>query len=117
TTRTRLQAANVQSIDDVRAQAEALVSLSDVVLQEHQDLKRYLFKNLYQHDKVLAMTRQAQRMIEVLFERYMSVPGEMPDEFSLSANAGSTDGRARVVADYIAGMTDRYAIAEYERLQ
>nr|WP_330385142.1 deoxyguanosinetriphosphate triphosphohydrolase [Woeseia oceani] len=117
TTRARLQEANVRSIDEVRAQAEPLVSLSDSVLQEHQDLKRYLFRNLYQHEKVLAMTRQAQRMIEVLFERYMAVPGEMPDEFSLIAVAGNQDGRARVVADYIAGMTDRYAIAEYERLQ
>ena len=61
------------------------------------------------------MTGKAQAMIEVLFERYMSDPAEMPSEFSDRA-AGNMETRARVVADYVAGMTDRFAIAEHDRL-
>ena len=107
TSRTRLADANVRSIDEVRGHSAPLIGFSEAVQKEHQELKRFLFSNLYQHDKVLAMTGKAQKMIEVLFERYQREPGAMPDEL----------GRARCVADYIAGMTDRYAIAEYERLQ
>jgi dGTPase len=116
TTRAHLAAAAPASIDDVRAESSPLVAFSDDVQREHQELKRFLFGNLYQHAKVLDMTGKARRMIELLFERYMSRPAGMPDEFSVPATDGDEQTRARVVADYIAGMTDRYAIAEHERL-
>jgi dGTPase len=116
TTRERLRQIAPGSIDAVREQPEPLVSFSNEVRDEHQQLKRFLFTNLYQHEIVLSMTGKAQRMIEVLFDRYMSTPEEMPEEFSLPACRAEQSLRARVVADYIAGMTDRYAIAEHERL-
>ena len=56
-------------------------------------------------------------MVEALFDRFMDDPGQMPDEFSMPAVAADETGKARVVADYVAGMTDRFAIAEYERLK
>jgi dGTPase len=64
------------------------------------------------------MTDKAKLMVEVLFERYMSDPGQMPGEFNSRATANEVDEsiRARVVADYVAGMTDRFAIAEHDRL-
>jgi dGTPase len=114
TTRSNIESASPQSIDDVRARQEPLVTFSEGVYAEHQELKRFLNKHLYKHEKVLSMTGKAQKMIEVLFERYMAEPDEMPAEFS--ARATDELGKARVVADYIAGMTDRFAIAEHERL-
>ena len=116
TSQNSIVAAAPMSIADVRASAGPLVSFSDDVYAEHLELKRFLNKSLYKHQKVLSMTGKARKMIEVLFERYMSDSAEMPDEFSnRSAGLGEAD-RARVVADYIAGMTDRFAIAEHERL-
>ena len=112
----RLRHASPRSIDDVRRQPAPLIGFSDDVREEHLQLKRFLFRAMYQHDKVLEMTSKAQRMIEVLFERYMTAPAEMPPEFSVPALAGGEAERARVVADYIAGMTDRFAISEHERL-
>jgi dGTPase len=116
TTRANISMANPQSIDDVRNHKNALVAFSDEVYEEHIELKRFLNKNLYQHQKVLDMTGKAQKMIEVLFDLYMSDPRQMPDEFIRRVGEGDETARARVVADYVAGMTDRFAIAEHERL-
>jgi dGTPase len=106
------------SIEDIRAQQDAIVVLGDDVYEKHTSLKQFLSKNLYRHEKVREMTDKAKLMIEELFERYMSGPGQMPAEFAsraTTADAGEA-GKARVVADYIAGMTDRFAIAEHDRL-
>ena len=111
-TASRLSKLKPSSIEDVRAQKTNIVGLSDGVFEKHAKLKQFLNKNLYQHEKVLSMTGGARLMIEVLFDRYMRSPHEMPDEFARRASTG----KARVVADYIAGMTDRFAIAEHERL-
>lgn len=116
TSRANIEAAAPASIDEVREQPGPLISFSEAVWQEHKSLKRFLFGNLYQHERVQAMTRDAQAMIERLFESYMARPGEMPAEFAKPAQAGSEARKARIVADYIAGMTDRFAIAEDARL-
>ena len=94
------------------------MALSEEVFAMHTSLKRFLNKQLYRHDKVREMTDQTKAMIAVLFDRYMTDPGQLPAEFSAraSADGGTESVRARVVADYIAGMTDRFAIAEYDRL-
>jgi dGTPase len=111
-----LNAAGPESIDDVRNAGSALVAFSNEVFELHTSLKRYLNSALYRHDKVLEMTEKAKLMIEVLFARYMSDTGQMPDEFAARATENDMTARARVVADYIAGMTDRFAIAEHDRL-
>ena len=116
TTRSNIASANPQTIEDVRNHGKELVAFSDDVYQQHIELKRFLNKNLYQHQKVLDMTGKAQKMIEVIFDRYMSDPQQMPDEFAERATAVDETAKSRVVADYIAGMTDRFAIAEHERL-
>jgi len=114
----RLESLAPDSIEDIRAQRDAVVLLSDGVYEEHTALKKYLNKHLYRHDKVREMTVRSKRMIEVLFECYMSDPGQMPGEFYLSATANDANEstKARVVADYVAGMTDRFAIAEHDRI-
>jgi dGTPase len=112
-TASRLERLEPRSIEDVRSERQAIVGFSDEVLGKHASLKRFLRGNLYKHEKVQRMTARAKRMIERLFKLYMGDPGHMPDEFAKRAVA---DDRPRVVADYIAGMTDRFAIAEHDRL-
>lgn len=115
TTKRNLDAANVTSIDDVRAAGNPLVGMSPGVHEEHQSLKRFLSRHLYRHEKKLEMTQRAQRIIRELFDLYFSDVHEMPEEFAVRAARGDEMTRARVVADYIAGMTDRYAIAVHEK--
>ena len=117
-TASRIESLQPESIDDVRAHNEPVVVLSDGVYEQHTALKQFLTKHLYRHEKVREMTDKAKLMVEILFERYMSDPGQMPDEFCARAAAGDADEsiKARVVADYVAGMTDRFAIAEHDRI-
>jgi len=115
TTQKNIEVASPDSIDDIRNMQQPLVAFSDEIFAEHTALKRFLNASLYQHEQVQSMTGKAQRMLEDLFDRYMSEPGEMSDEFSARAS-GDESTKARAVADYIAGMTDRFAIAEHERL-
>jgi dGTPase len=114
TTTNALESLRPSSIDEVRDQAQPLVKFSAVVYEKHLSLKRFLNEYLYRHDSVREMTDKARAMVETLFERYMSLPAELPARFATQATA--IEARPRVVADYIAGMTDRFAISEFERL-
>jgi dGTPase len=115
-TQARLDAAQPESIDAVRTAGKTLVELSEDMYQQHTSLKQFLNKHLYRHENKLAMTREVQAMIHELFAIYLADAGKMPLEFSTAAAQEDDAGRARVVADYIAGMTDRYAISEHERI-
>ncbi len=115
-TRRNLEAAAPQSIDDVREAGASLVLMSAEIYEQHVALKRFLNKHLYRHEKKLEMTRKAQAIVRELFELYTTDVQQMPAEFSERAVTGDDQAMTRVVADYIAGMTDRYAIAEHERL-
>jgi len=116
TTQAALDRLKPSSIDEVRSHDAVMVSFSEEVREEHISLKAFLMKNLYRHPQVQEMTDKAGTMVAVLFEKYMADPGQMPDEFSTAAARGDEAGKARVVADYVAGMTDRFAIAEHDRL-
>ncbi|MBT8080178.1 MAG: deoxyguanosinetriphosphate triphosphohydrolase [Gammaproteobacteria bacterium] len=117
-TRANIESLDPRSIDDVRSQVAPLVVLTDEVFEEHMSLKRFLSKNLYRHEKVREMTDKARAMIEDLFARYMAEPAAMSPEFADSVAAANDESeKARTVSDFIAGMTDRFAIAEHERLQ
>ena len=109
--------AKPESIDDVRAAGHPLVRMSDEVAEQHLAMKRFLNKHLYSHEKKLQTEHEAQKMLRKLFETYMGDATAMPQKFAEQAANASEEGRARVVADYIAGMTDRYAMAEYEKLE
>jgi dGTPase len=104
-------AAGVQSLDDVRA-APALIGFSAEVAQENLALKQFLRKNLYRHYRVNRMTTKAARVVSELFQAFISTPALLPTEHQPNAN----EDVPRVIADYIAGMTDRYAMREYRRL-
>lgn len=106
-----IDAAKPQSIDDVRQNAP-LIAFSARMQQQQLELKRFLRTKLYQHYRVNRMSTKAQRVIRELFKVFITDPRLMPDEFQAYAEKD----HARAVADYIAGMTDRYAIREYRRL-
>jgi dGTPase len=108
------------SADDVRAHPAPLLTFSDAVREEHLELKRYLREHLYKHYRVLRMTTKAGRVVRELFEAMFGEVNLMPTEHQDAARrlevADGETGRARAVADYIAGMTDRFAILEHRRL-
>ena len=115
-TRQALAQANPQQVDDVRA-APALVCFSAAMREQSQGLKRFLFRNLYRHPQVMATTARAQQVVRELFAAYLAQPAQMKPAFAARAQASEGDSaRARVVADFIAGMTDRYAASEHARI-
>ncbi len=117
-TQTALAKASPANIDDVRRHSAALVGFSPQTREEHVELKRFLRAHVYQHYKVQRMTTKAKRLVRELFDAFMEDVNLMPPEHSATALAASDGeaGKARAVADYIAGMTDRYAILEHRRL-
>jgi dGTPase len=100
-----------QSVDDVRA-APPLVAFSAEMHELNRELKAFLRTHLYRHYRVMRMSAKARRIIGDLFQAFMEDPRLLPPQF----NPQSESGRARSVADYIAGMTDRYAIREHRRI-
>ncbi len=97
--------------------SENLVKLNEKIQEKNLELKRFLRKNLYQHERVQVMTDQARQTVRALFERYMADSGLLPGDIQENmAEVQQPEKKARMVADYIAGMTDRYAIAEFERI-
>ncbi|MGH7879620.1 MAG: deoxyguanosinetriphosphate triphosphohydrolase, partial [Candidatus Binataceae bacterium] len=120
TTGSQLSQAQPHSIDEVRAHSKPLAALSDACREEHLELKEFLRERVYRHYKVLRMTSKARRVLQELFEAFFEdvslMPPEHRDQALQSEGTHKAAGRARVVADYIAGMTDRYAILEHRRL-
>ncbi len=116
-----IEAAKVTSIDAVRQQPRPLVTLSDEVMQEHQELKRFLRAKLYNHPKVKEVMDRARETLQELFKAYLREPSLLPAEHQALAARADVEGgmaaRARVVADYVAGMTDRFVFIEQNRLR
>ena len=108
-TRANLQKHKPQAADEAR-QAGALVAFGTEMADRVRDMKSFLFKHLYRHPQVMEMTNNAQTVVRELFDAYLSRPQEMSADFS------QREETPRAVADYIAGMTDRYAAREHERL-
>jgi dGTPase len=108
-TQAALQEHRPGSADAARA-LPPIVCFSAATRSEAAELKGFLFHNLYRHPRVTETTGQAQEIVRELFERYLADPAEMQAGFAARSDA------ARAVADYIAGMTDRYAMREHERL-
>ena len=106
--------------DDIRRQAKPVADLSADTCQANRELKQFLSRVLYRHYRVYRMSAKAQRIIAALFEVFMNDFKLLPSAYQGHARrAGQASGEAasaRVIADYIAGMTDRYAVREYERI-
>ncbi len=118
--RARIAEAGIATLADVRTRPEPLIRFSEEMTAWNLELKRFLREHLYRHYRVRRMTSKADRIVRSLFEAFIGDIELMPSEYQHKARAAEQQrgvaGRARVVADYIAGMTDRYAIGEYEKL-
>ena len=90
--------------------------MSEDIHAQHLSLKRFLHRHLYGHEQKLEMTRRAQGIVRDLFNAYTADVRCMSPDFAAQAEGLDGAARARVIADYIAGMTDRYAIAAHEAL-
>ena len=116
----RLKEAAPGGVDDVRQAGRVLIGFNPAMQERSTELHRFLRKQLYEHEHVRDMTSNAARMVTGLFENYFADVARLPSEFSARAEQEEKDkgpsGRARIVADYIAGMTDRFATREYQRL-
>ena len=115
----RIAEANVTCLADVRSASSPLVGLSSRMRQMNVELKRYLLRNMYKHYRVARMASKAERVIHDMFNAYMENPLMLPENQQQElarAGADRPERQARIIADYIAGMTDRYALEEYERL-
>jgi dGTPase len=106
-----ISAAGVETLDDVR-KVPPLAAFSVAMHAEHKALKHFLRVNLYQHHQVLRMTNKARRILADLFGAFMEDPRLLPPQYQQMAK----DDKPRAIADYVAGMTDRYAIREHRRL-
>jgi dGTPase len=107
----RIRAAGVASAEEVRL-APPLIAFTQEMIAKNAELKRFLLQNLYRHPRVNAMTERAGRIVRELFAAFMAEPRCLPKQYQELAAAD----RPRTIADYIAGMTDRYAIREHGRL-
>ena len=116
----RIRAAQPQDIDAVRSRTEPLMGMSEGMRAQHLELKQFLREQVYRHQRVLRMTTKAKRVVSALFTAFMDeiklMPAEHRDTALRAEQRDGVGGRARIVADYIAGMTDRYAILEHQRL-
>ena len=112
----RLQAAMPQSVDDVRNHGEALIAFPADVARAEAEIKSFLKLRMYRHPRVMRVMGEAERILFDLFARYQKVPGDLPSEWLPREARDSETERARRIGNFIAGMTDRFALTEHQRL-
>lgn len=112
----RLRELQPKSAEDIRRAGHAVVDFSAEMSKAEKEVKRFLFARMYRHPDVLAVRKLVARITRELFAHYMATPADMPREWAAGAADLAPEARARLVCDFIAGMTDRYAIEEHRRL-
>lgn len=114
-TAANLAASGPASLDDVRAIGKNVAGFSSQIFELNLELKAFLMKNFYRHPRVVRMAYKANHMLTALFTAYREEPRQLPKEVQARMMRGNEPAE-RAICDYIAGMTDRYAILEYKRL-
>ncbi len=114
--RRRIAQSGVASADEVRRRDAPLVAFSDAMREKEKVLRAFLFERMYRHYRVKRMSSKARRVVADLFRIFNREPDLLPSEWRDEAMTHDAKGRARVIADYIAGMTDRFALDEHRRL-
>jgi len=112
----RLQTLAPRSADEVRYADRQVVGFSAAMAAADRAIKGFLYPRMYRHSRVMRIMGDAERVVCALFARYLERPEEMPAEWAQIVEAGDEAGRLRRTADFIAGMTDRYALGEHGRL-
>jgi dGTPase len=113
TTARRLERRNIQSVEDVRNRGQNIAGFSTEMETYNRELKAFLLQHFYHHWRVNRMAGKARRILSDLFKVYQEDPRQLPPAVQTQANP---DGVARAICDYIAGMTDRFAIQEHQKL-
>ena len=114
-TRARLAEAQIRSADEVRALGRPAAGFSESMRDHDRALKQFLFERMYRHYRVNRMSSKAKRVVHDLFRLFLAEPECLPGEWRALVQGGEAE-RARVIADYLAGMTDRFALDEHRRL-
>ena len=114
--RKRLDRAQPKSVDDVRHHGEQLIVFPPDVAQAEADIKAFLKRHMYRHKWVMRVMGEAEQIVVELFTRYHETPSDLPAEWLEGAAYESETARARRIGNFIAGMTDRFAITEHQRL-
>lgn len=112
----RIEALAPETADDIRRSARPIVVFSEAMSAADKGIKGYLYPHMYRHRRIMAAREEAEDIVKKLFRRFMCEPADMPPEWQPEGRNHDEAKLARRVADYIAGMTDRYAILEYRRL-
>jgi dGTPase len=116
-TRGRLAQAKPRSAEEVRGLGAPVVAFSEEMRKNDRALRDFLFARMYRHDKVNRKTEQVQEVVRALFAHYLADPRALPVDWQAGAGPAGSRQTARVAADYIAGMTDRFALGEHRKLR
>jgi dGTPase len=111
-----LAAVKPQSTQDVREQSKALIGFPPGVAAEEAAIKAFLYQHMYRHKRVVRVMEEAEQILFDLFARYQKEPHDLPPEWLAGAEADNEGDRARRIGNFIAGMTDRFALTEHQRL-
>lgn len=111
----RLQASAPMSADEVRLASGPVITFSDAMAEAEKGIKGFLFPHMYRHDRVMHVMNDAAGVVRDLFGHYTAHPGDMPDEWHQHLPPGDDEALTLRVGDFIAGMTDRFALAEHAR--
>jgi dGTPase len=115
-TRRRVAELGIESPQGVRAAAAPVVTFSPAMAQADRAIKDFLYPRLYRHARIMRIMGDAERVVRELFAHFVEHPGDMPAEWLQGLDPQDKAGRALRIADFIAGMTDRYAMIEHGRL-
>jgi dGTPase len=114
--RNRLTEAKIESVDEIHDLGRPVVGFSAAMYEYDRELRGFLFDRMYRHYRVNRMASKAHRIVQELFQLFLAEPQCLPTEWRQQAHGAGTQPTARIVADYIAGMTDRFALDEHYRL-
>jgi dGTPase len=112
----RIAAAQPQSAQDVRGERQAMIAFPADVAKAEGGIKAFLYQHMYRHSRVMRVMREAEQIVVDLFERYRKSPADLPAEWLDATGEETETERARRIGNFIAGMTDRYALIEHQRL-
>ncbi|MGH6862174.1 MAG: deoxyguanosinetriphosphate triphosphohydrolase, partial [Phyllobacterium sp.] len=115
-TQANLDVIEPRTTDDVHAAGRTIVAFSAPMREQEKALKAFLYKNLYFHDSVVRVRKSADRIVRDLFDAYLADESAMPEGWRDGQNHEDPSAHARLVADFLAGMTDTYAVREHRRL-
>jgi dGTPase len=113
--RRRLAVLAPRSVEDIRAASAAVIGFSPAIAVADADIKGFLYPRMYRAGRVMGIMHEAEDVVRDLFDHYAAAPGDLPAEWREGLDRAEAATRLRRIADYIAGMTDRYALIEHAR--